>query len=261
MTVTSQQAERECVTIFKMMADAAWASMEQRYDGNGSNNTKCSAVGGVAGKMSNGGNTSSTNATATTTAWGQTKYKAGNVGAAAGTSGAGASGGSGAAGPNDPSKIILAVLDIIWQVAGYAIGSAMGNPVLGQAIGTLGSVATHGIASAAKKGSSSGASLTTKAHDGAWIGAPKYHDGGWAFDEMPAVLKMGERVLSENEVSRMGGPQSVDAAARGSSAAMPPMQVNVQAIDSRNATESFVRDLGLALKRARRAGLGSLAIP
>ena len=38
MTVTSQQAERECVTVFKTMADAAWASMEQRYDGNESNN-------------------------------------------------------------------------------------------------------------------------------------------------------------------------------------------------------------------------------
>ncbi len=37
MTCTSQQAERECVTIFKTVADASWAAFQQRYDGNESN--------------------------------------------------------------------------------------------------------------------------------------------------------------------------------------------------------------------------------
>jgi hypothetical protein len=37
MTCTSQEAERESLTIFKTMADATWPGYQQRYDGNESN--------------------------------------------------------------------------------------------------------------------------------------------------------------------------------------------------------------------------------
>lgn len=38
MTCTSQQAERESVTVFKQAVDAAFATAEKRYDGMESNN-------------------------------------------------------------------------------------------------------------------------------------------------------------------------------------------------------------------------------
>lgn len=158
-------------------------------------------------------------------------------------------------GENDPTQTILAVLDAVFQVAGTAIGAAFGAPQLGSAIAGLASVGTHAIAGAAKRKSGSASTLT--AHNGAWVGAPKYHDGGWSGREQPAILLEGERVLSPSEVDRMGGPTGVDAAAAGHAA---PMQVFVQAIDSRSATESFVRDLGKAQRRAMLSGYGALGI-
>jgi len=121
--------------------------------GNGSNNTKCSAVGGVAGKMSNGGNTTSTNATATTAAWGQTKHKAGNVGTAAGTSGAGASGGSGAGGPNGDGATSA---NAGTNVAGSGSQGGNGSGGAGGGAGTNGSGGTEFDASHGSGGGGGG---------------------------------------------------------------------------------------------------------
>lgn len=161
-------------------------------------------------------------------------------------------------GKNDPTKTLLTVLDAFWAVAGAIIGGVSGNPALGSAISGIGSTVTHGIAAAAN--SKAGASKLT-AHNGAWVGAPKYHDGGWAGlarDEVPAILKKNERVLSDMEVDRMGGPASVDRAAAGN---MGGMQVFVTAIDSKSATEAFARDLGKAQRRVQISGYGALSVP
>lgn len=158
-------------------------------------------------------------------------------------------------GENDPTETILAVLDTVFQVIGTVIGSIFNMPQVGAALGGLASTGVRGLVAAGKRGSGSAGTLT--AHNGAWVGAPKYHDGGWVGREQPAILLEGERVLSPTEVDRMGGPAGVDAAASG---ARSSMQVFVQAIDSRSATESFVRDLGRAQRRAVLSGYGALGL-
>jgi len=160
-------------------------------------------------------------------------------------------------GENDPTKTLLVVLDAVWAVVGTAIGIAFQNPALGQAIGALGSVGTHAIAGAATK--KTGASTLT-AHNGAWVGAPKYHDGGWVGRERDAILLEDERVFSHQEIRNAGGPAAVDAFAAGRGGGGGDTNVYIQAIDSKDATAGYMAALGKAQRRAQLSGYGSLSI-
>jgi hypothetical protein len=67
-------------------------------------------------------------------------------------------------------------------------------------------------------------------HAGGWV---RYHTGGWV-GEVPMIGLAGERVLSQGEVSRMGGRDAVDSAARGGGTTM-----NVYAFDAQSLLDVF----------------------
>lgn len=153
--------------------------------------------------------------------------------------------------------IALFVGDLLAAVVATAagvIGTAFGVPALGAAVGNL---ASMGIRAGA--GAISAANKPRKYHSGGWVGdeagLPRYHSGTWVGpDEQRAILQHGERVLSRGEVSAMGGPGAVDSAARGRGA----VTVNISAIDSKSAAESFMSDLGAGMRRALRSGRGDV---
>ena len=88
------------------------------------------------------------------------------------------------------------------------------------------------------------------------IDIPRHHSGAWiGTDESLAILQSQERVLSRGEVGAMGGRQQVDHLAKGGGAAV---NVFLQAIDSKSAADSFVKDLGAGMKEAKRRGQGDL---
>lgn len=137
-------------------------------------------------------------------------------------------------------------------VAGTVIGSAYGQPELGAALGNLAAMGVRAGAGAISKGSKKAKTY----HDGGWVDAPRHHEGSWiGDDERRAILQTGERVLSRNEVHHMGGPGAVDGMAKGRG---PAINNYIQAIDSKNAAESFMADLGQGMKRALRTGHGDV---
>lgn len=132
----------------------------------------------------------------------------------------------------------------------YAPGS---GTLVGGLIGTAGSV-VHGVRAAAWKKELAG----RKKHDGGWIGADRFHNGGWpglATDEQPAVLQAGERVLARQEVQRMGGRSGVDRAARGGGAGLT---INVSTMDAYSFGDYMGARGGRALYNTIRTGRGSL---
>lgn len=159
----------------------------------------------------------------------------------------------------DAALFIGDILATAVSVAATVIGSAYGMPALGSAVGNL---AATGIraGSSALSANAKKAKTQKQYHSGGWVGAdglPRYHDGAWiGTDEQAAVLQTGERVLSRQEVHHMGGARAVDAAARGRGVAS--VVVNIQAIDSKSAAESFETDLADGMRRAQRAGRGML---
>lgn len=117
-------------------------------------------------------------------------------------------------------------------------------PGAGPILGALGT----GIGQLVKAGT------RKRRHEGGWV--ERFHDGGWpggiGYDEQPAILQRGERVLSRREVASMGGPSGVDAAARGGGGT-----VVVQAIDGDSIQRLFEGRGGRALLNAVRLGRGS----
>ena len=156
----------------------------------------------------------------------------------------------------DAASFIGDVLASVFAVAASAIGTAYGMPALGAALGNLGAVGIRAGFGAASAGAKK-ARTTPQYHSGGWVGAPRYHSGSWiGSDEERAILQHGERVLSRQEVSAMGGSGAVDRAARGGGAGL---NVTINAIDSRSAAEAFERDLGRSMRRAVASGRGDLA--
>ncbi|HEY0881027.1 MAG TPA: hypothetical protein VGD87_05835, partial [Archangium sp.] len=146
-------------------------------------------------------------------------------------------------------------------IAGTVIGSAYGQPALGAALGNLAGMGVRAGASAISNGRKA---KPKKYHSGGWVGdeidIPTYHSGGWVGvgrDEELALLRKDERVLTPEEVGNMGGRSAVDAAAKGGG--RPAVIVNLSAIDSKSAADSFVSDLGDGLRDALRTGRGALA--
>lgn len=94
------------------------------------------------------------------------------------------------------------------------------------------------------------------------------HDGGWVGDspptaakERPAMLLQGERVLSHREVSRMGGPGAVDAAALGGGGggggAVVTLQVST--LDAASFRDYMSEDGGRGMARAMLGGRGEMS--
>lgn len=148
----------------------------------------------------------------------------------------------------------LFVGDILAAAVGTAatvIGTAYGAPAVGGAIGNL---AAMGIRAGASSISAQNKKAQVRYHDGGW---PRAHSGAWMGvgpDEVPVITQTGERVLSRREVSNMGGPSGVDAAARGGAR----VAVYINAIDSKSAAQSFETDLGKGMRRAMRTGRGDV---
>lgn len=150
----------------------------------------------------------------------------------------------------DAALFVGNILAATIAVAGTAIGSAMGQPALGAALGNL---AAMGVQAAA-----TGISNENKAKKTG--GLPKYHDGGWVNGgmEQVALLRRDERVLTPQEVGRMGGAASVDSMAAGRGGAMGGIAVTVNAIDAESATRGLERSIGIAYRRAVASGQGPL---
>ena len=74
-------------------------------------------------------------------------------------------------------------------------------------------------------------------------------------DEQPAILQSGERVLSRQEVRRMGGQQGVDRAARGGGSGV---NFYVNAVDQESIRQLMEGRGGRAIVNAVRLGRGPL---
>jgi hypothetical protein len=165
--------------------------------------------------------------------------------------------------------IAVFIGDIIAAAIGVAtVALSAAFPAFSGLIGAVGGLATVGVRAGAQgisadnkrrraAGAASGSSYSY--HSGGWVGdevdIPRHHSGAWiGADEQRAILQTGERVLSRKEVSRIGGPGAVDAAAMGGGG--PGVVVQIQAIDSKGAAESIESDFGKGMRRALRSGRG-----
>lgn len=159
----------------------------------------------------------------------------------------------------DVAVFVGDILAAAFSVAATAIGAAYGQPALGAAIGNIGSMGIRAGASAIGKSERQARKARNTYHEGGWVGdeaeLPRHHSGAWIGpDEQQAILQHGERVLSRSEVRSMGGPGAVDGMAKGRGG----VTVNIHAIDSKSAAESFESDLGRGMRRAQRTGRGDL---
>lgn len=161
----------------------------------------------------------------------------------------------------DAAVFVGDILASVVSVAAAAIGSAYGMPALGAAVGNIAGMGIRAGASSLSANAKK-AKAMKQYHSGGWVGPdevghlPRYHSGAWiGADEQMAVLQTGERVLSGREVAAAGGRGAVDAMARGGAGRVV---VNIQAIDSKSAAESFERDLAEGMRKAQLAGRGML---
>ncbi len=93
-----------------------------------------------------------------------------------------------------------------------------------------------------------------------------FHEGGWVGNqppgaprERPALLLDGERVLSHREVSAMGGPASVDAAASGARGGGSTLTLQVATLDAASFRDWLGAEGGAALARALVGNRGEAA--
>lgn len=161
----------------------------------------------------------------------------------------------------DVALFVGDILASVIAVAGTVIGTAYGQPALGAAVGNLAAMGVRAGASYISASGKKERKPARKYHSGGWvegdIDVPRYHSGAWiGSDERAAILQTGERVLARNEVHHMGGPGAVDNMAKGRGG--PTITNYIQAIDSKNAAESFMADLGQGMKRALRTGHGDV---
>lgn len=150
----------------------------------------------------------------------------------------------------DAGEVFGDIVATILAVAGTAIGAVVGNAGGAAVGGAIGSLAGSAVRSATRR---------RKRHDGGWSDADEFHAGGWpglSSEEIPAVLQAGERVLSRQEVGRMGGRAGVDAAARGGG---PQVVVQVAAIDTKGVREAFSGDAGRGVFESIQSGRGDMA--
>lgn len=145
----------------------------------------------------------------------------------------------------------------IGSILGQALGTYFGGPVvgaaIGQAVGGVGQIAHTLRADAWKteQGYKKG-----KFHDGGW---PRAHSGMWpglSSEEQGIVTQSGERVLSRQEVGRMGGPRGVDAAAAGGGRGVT---IVIPSMDSRNVREFMEGSGSRGIYNAVKTGRGNLA--
>ena len=144
---------------------------------------------------------------------------------------------------NIEEAILGALLGVLGPL-GLTFGGPLGGAIAGAA-GTIG----MGILRGAQRS-------RRRFHDGGWAGLPdwaipRFHDGG----EVPAYLLPGERVLSHEEIRRMGGPAAVDAAARGGATTV---RMEVYALDSQSFASYMADQGGRGFYHAHRAGRGFL---
>lgn len=161
-----------------------------------------------------------------------------------------------AGGEFDAASFIGDVLSSVFAVAAAAIGTAYGMPALGSAIGNLGATGIRAgfgaLSSSAKR-----ARNTPQYHDGGWVGLPTYHDGGWInSQEQMAVLRRNERVLTPEEVGRMGGPGTVDSMAKGGGGR--GITFNISALDAKSFSDSMEGNGARGMQNALRSGRGAL---
>lgn len=161
----------------------------------------------------------------------------------------------------DAAQFVGSILSAVFSIAASAIGTAYGMPALGAAIGNLGSMGIQAGFGEMSRSNRSRGNMPKKFHSGGWVGdeatLPRYHSGSWiGADEHAAILQSGERVLSRNEVQRMGGKGGVDSAAKGG----PSLTVNISALNAKSVAESVESDFGLGLRRAIRAGRGNVGL-
>lgn len=158
----------------------------------------------------------------------------------------------------DAAIFIGEILAATIAVAGSVIGSALGQPALGSAIGNL---AAMGVRAGASAISADGKKKKTTFHNGGWVGEdglPRYHSGAWVgADEQMAILQNGERVLSRMEVDAMGGRGSVDDAATGRGAGKN-FNFQISAVDAKSVKELFTGDGSRGIREAVRTGQGAL---
>ncbi len=158
----------------------------------------------------------------------------------------------------DAALFVGEILAATISVAGSVIGSALGQPALGSAIGNL---AAMGVRAGASAISADNKKHKTQYHDGGWVGEdglPRYHSGAWVgADEQMAILQHGERVLSRTEVGNMGGRSAIDSAASGRSGNRS-VSINVTAVDAKSVKELFVGDGSRGIREAVRTGQGAL---
>ena len=142
-------------------------------------------------------------------------------------------------------------------IAGTVIGTALGAPAVGSAIGNLAAMGIQaGFGSISRTKSVREAK---KYHEGGWVEAelPRYHSGTWiGTDEQAAVLQTGERVASREEVANAGGKGALDATLKGRGGAS--VNITIHAIDAKSAADSFGSELGRGLRNSIRSGRGDL---
>jgi hypothetical protein len=149
-----------------------------------------------------------------------------------------------------------------FDVGGFFVGlaSAVAGIVVGAFTGGAG-----GAAAASLVGGIGGAlnkAGKRKRHDGGWADdseVPRFHDGGWpdaSAGEIPALLLGGERVLSQREVGRMGGPAAVDRAASGGRGVI---NLAVTTLDAKGTSEFFEDRGGRGFERAVKSGRGDVS--
>ncbi len=151
----------------------------------------------------------------------------------------------------DAGEVFGDIVATILAVAGTAIGAVVGNAGGAAVGGAIGSLAGSAVRSATRR---------RKRHDGGWSDAEEFHGGGWpglSTEEIPAVLQAGERVLSRQEVGRMGGRGGVDAAARGGG--RPAVNVNISSIDTKGVREAFSGEAGRGFQESILSGRGDMA--
>ena len=161
----------------------------------------------------------------------------------------------------DVALFVGDILASVIAIAGTVIGTAYGQPALGAAVGNMAAMGVRAGASAISKDSKPRKKPKTY-HSGGWvdddIDVPRYHSGAWiGGDERRAILQTDERVASRQEVANAGGRAALDSVLKGRGGG-PTIINNIQAIDSKNAAESFMSDLGQGMKRALRTGHGDV---
>ncbi len=161
----------------------------------------------------------------------------------------------GRGGQLDMGALLASVLKAAISFALAALGpfGALLAPILGGVIDATVGQAGQGFDDEEPAPRLPRGTVMPRAHSGAWAGdLPRFHEGG----EVPAILQVGERVLSRREVARMGGQSGVDRMANGGGGAM---NVFINATDARSFQDRLGGDLGTSFVRMFRQGRGEFA--